>query len=122
MTPTVATGGASRLTVGDVECKMLKDVHFSALRRTFNIPDDFLDGAFDFGKLSGGGGKGGDRMSRTTDSKFFIKELNRGDSQSLLRDDFLQAYVDRVTEVRRRSIRLNSDYVAKLAHPVQIQS
>jgi len=122
MTPTVATEGASRLTVGDVECKMLKDVHFSALRRTFNIPDDFLDGTFDFGKLSGGGGKGGDRMSRTTDSKFFIKELNRGDSQSLLRDDFLQAYVDRVTEVRRRSICLNSDYVAKLAHPVQIQS
>ena len=122
MTPTVATGGASRLTVGDVECKMLKDVHFSALRRTFNIPDDFLDGTFDFGKLSGGGGKGGDRMSRTTDSKFFIKELNRGDSQSLLRDDFLQAYVDRVTEVRRRSICLNSDYVAKRDHPVQIQS
>ena len=78
MTPTVATEGASRLTVGDVECKMLKDVHFSALRRTFNIPDDFLDGTCDFGKLSGGGGKGGDRMSRTTDSKFFIKELNRG--------------------------------------------
>jgi hypothetical protein len=45
---------------------------------------------------AGGGGKGGDLMTRTFDGRFFVKQLNGGDAASLLRDDFLRAYVARV--------------------------
>ena len=87
-----------RLRVGDVDCVTVKDEHFAAIRRAFDIADNFLDGTLDLNKLAGGGGKGGDLMTRTFDSKFFVKQLNGGDAKSLLRDDFLKAYVALVSK------------------------
>jgi len=92
-----AAAGRANLRVGDHECETVKDECFSVLRRVFGIPDDFLDGALDFKRLGGGGGKGGDLMVRTTDGRFFVKALNGGDATSLLRDDFLKDYIDRVS-------------------------
>ena len=88
-----------RLRVGDADCVTVKDEHFSVLRRALNIADDFLDGTVDMSKLAGGGGKGGDLMTRTRDSKFLVKQLNGGDATSLLRDDFLKSYVALVSKV-----------------------
>lgn len=93
----VASEGRASLRVGDVDCPTVQDAHFSSVRRAFGIADDFLAGIFDFGGLGAGGGKGGDLMSRTTCGTFFVKELNPGDARSLLRDDFLEAYVGLIT-------------------------
>ena len=94
-------GTTSQLRVGDVLCATVKDKYFSTLRQAHDVPNDFLDGQFDFGKLAGGGGKGGDLMSRTFDGAMFVKQLNHDDARSLLRDEFLEAYVDRLMTVRR---------------------
>ena len=95
-----AVGTISQLRVGDVVCATVKDEYFSTLRRAHDIPNDFLDGQFDFGKLAGGGGKGGDLMSRTLDGAMFVKRLNLDDARSLLHDEFLEAYVERLLTVR----------------------
>ena len=109
----VASEGSPSLRVGDVDCPTVKDEPFSAVRRAFGIADDFLAGLFDFGSLGAGGGKGGDLMSRTTCGTFFVKELNAGDASSLLRDAFLEAYVDLITT----KTSLLCKIVAVVAHP-----
>ena len=63
-----------------------------------------LDGQFDFGKLAGRG-KGGDLMSRTLDGAMFVKQLNLDDARSLLHDEFLEAYVERLLTVRHAVLR-----------------
>ena len=109
----VASEGRASLRVGDVDCPTVQDAHFSSVRRAFGIADDFLAGIFDFGGLGAGGGKGGDLMSRTTCGTFFVKELNAGDARSLLRDDFLEAYVGLITT----GTSLLCKIVAVFAHP-----
>lgn len=94
----VASEKVERLRVGDADCATVKDERFVVLRRAFDIPDDFLDGTLDLKKLAGGGGKGGDLMTRTFDGRFFVKQLNAGDAKSLLRDDFLRSYVALVSK------------------------
>lgn len=98
--PEVGTvaAGIPKLRAGDVECPTIADEHLVCVRRAFNVGDDFLDGTVDFTKLAGGGGKGGDLMTRTTDGRFFVKQLNGGDADSLLREDFLRSYVATVTK------------------------
>ena len=90
-----------RLRVGDAECVTVKDDHFVKVRRALHVSDDFLDGTLDLRKLAGGGGKGGDLMTRTFDGRFFVKQLNGGDAKSLLRDDFLTSYVALVSKASR---------------------
>ena len=93
MPETRNAAGLERLTVGNMDCRTVKDAHFKLIRQVSGIPDDFLSETFDFGKLSCGGGKGGDVMARSSDGKYFVKQLNDGDAHSLLRDEFLSEYV-----------------------------
>lgn len=109
----VASEGTALLRVGDVDCPTVEDAHFSAVRRAFGIADDFLAGVFDFKELGAGGGKGGDLMSRTSCGTFFVKELNAGDAKSLLREDFLEAYVNLITT----GTSLLCKIVAVITHP-----
>ena len=109
----VASEGTALLRVGDVDCPTVEDAHFSAVRRAFGIADDFLAGVLDFKELGAGGGKGGDLMSRTSCGTFFVKELNAGDAKSLLREDFLEAYVNLITT----GTSLLCKIVAVITHP-----
>ena len=59
-----------QLTVGSTIVSTVRDDQFSVVRRAYGVPDDFLDGNFDFAKLGSGGGKGGDVMARTNDGKW----------------------------------------------------
>ena len=60
MPETRNAAGLEWLTVGNVDCRTVKDAHFKLIRQVSGIPDDFLSETFDFGKLScGGGGKVG---------------------------------------------------------------
>lgn len=97
MPETRNAAGLEWLTVGNVDCRTVKDAHFKLIRQVSGIPDDFLSDTFDFGKLSSGGGKGGDVMARSSDGKYFVKQLNDGDAHSLLRDEFLSEYVNLVS-------------------------
>mmetsp|Transcript_10380 Transcript_10380/g.43009 ORF Transcript_10380/g.43009 Transcript_10380/m.43009 type:complete len:320 (+) Transcript_10380:317-1276(+) len=97
MPETRNAAGLEWLTVGNVDCRTVKDAHFKLIRQVSGIPDDFLSDTFDFGKLSSGGGKGGDVMARSSDGKYFVKQLNDGDAHSLLRDEFLSEYVSLVS-------------------------
>ena len=112
-----AVGTISQLRVGDVVCATVKDEYFSTLRRAHDIPNDFLDGQFDFGKLAGGGGKGGDLMSRTLDGAMFVKRLNLDDARSLLHDEFLEAYVERLLTVRHYGTTLVPPHLFSSAFP-----
>jgi len=85
------------LIIGDVACATVRDDQFSVVRRADSIPDGFLAGKFDFKSLSGGGGKGGDVMGRSTCGAYFVKTLNTTDGGSLLREEFLKEYVARAT-------------------------
>ena len=92
--------GRAALIVGTIQVQTVKDNHFSLLRHKFGVPDNFLDGQFDFGKLTSGGGKGGDLMARSFDDRYFVKQLNKGDGRSLLDEAFLREYIEVVSKAR----------------------
>ncbi|CAL6304296.1 unnamed protein product [Bathycoccus prasinos] len=77
----------------------LKDEIFGLVRKRFGIGDDFLESAFEFTDMEPGGGKGGDLLCKTNCGKFFIKELNNGDKNSLLNEDFCEDYVNHLIKV-----------------------
>lgn len=77
----------------------LKDEIFGSVRKRFGIGDDFLESAFEFTDMEPGGGKGGDLLCKTNCGKFFIKELNNGDKNSLLNEDFCEDYVNHLIKV-----------------------
>ena len=102
-----AVGTISQLRVGDVVCATVKDEYFSTLRRAHDIPFDRIRlprRAVRLWKTRGGRGKGGDLMSRTLDGAMFVKRLNLDDARSLLHDEFLEAYVERLLTVRRYTV------------------
>eukprot|EP00511_Aplanochytrium_stocchinoi_P005077 CAMPEP_0204823828 /NCGR_PEP_ID=MMETSP1346-20131115/1904_1 /ASSEMBLY_ACC=CAM_ASM_000771 /TAXON_ID=215587 /ORGANISM="Aplanochytrium stocchinoi, Strain GSBS06" /LENGTH=408 /DNA_ID=CAMNT_0051950647 /DNA_START=72 /DNA_END=1298 /DNA_ORIENTATION=- len=74
------------ITVGGVKCRTFNDEHFARIRAHFGIPNDFAQSKdhFDFSNMIAAGGKGGDPMARTKDKKYFIKEVNRDDHNTLL--------------------------------------
>ena len=74
-----------QLRVGGKDLETINDDHFAKVRAHFHIPNDFAPTEEDlsFAKLSSAGGKGGDPMTSSKDKKFFVKELNKADSQVL---------------------------------------
>jgi len=107
--------GRAALIVGTIQVQTVKDNHFSLLRHKFGVPDNFLDGQFDFGKLTSGGGKGGDLMARSFDDRYFVKQLNKGDGRSLLDEAFLREYI----EVVSKGTSLLCRIFAVFRHPTQ---
>jgi hypothetical protein len=84
---------AATLLVGGREVRLLDDAHFGALRAALGY-DAWLSGAlgaFDWGRMAAGGGKGGDKMARTPCKRLFVKEVSAGDHATLTHPGFLKA-------------------------------
>ena len=80
MSETRNATGVDWLTVGNVDCRTLKDGHFNLIRQVCGISDEFLKDTFDYGQLSSGGGKGGESLT----------QLSKVD-QHVSRDDEVEA-------------------------------
>ena len=104
---------SEELRVGITACKTKWDEWFSIVRRTFNVPNDFLSENFDFSKLASAGGKGGDKLARSADFSFFVKQLSAGDAKKLSNVDFLKDYVSRVSNGSSLICR----FMAVIVHP-----
>ena len=80
------------LVVGGLSCKLNNDNHFSALRTALGY-EPWLAKAvanFDWVRMAGGGGKGGNKMARTSCRRLFVKEVSGGDEATLCNLEFLE--------------------------------
>ena len=96
---TVRTATAvETLRVGGKDLSTLNDSHFANVRAHFGIPNNFAATEDDvsFANLTSAGGKGGDPMTMSKDRKYFVKELNKADSEALesLSKDLCQHIVE----------------------------
>lgn len=73
---------AQGLSPGGREVELFNEFFFRPLRARAGVPDDFLS-SWSIDGLAAGGGKGGALMARLDD--FIVKELSKGDHQTLLR-------------------------------------
>jgi len=62
--------------------EFFNEERFSLLRRSADVPDDFVNEGWSFESLAGGGGKGGTLMAKVGD--YVVKELSKGDHHTLL--------------------------------------
>jgi len=96
---------APTLDIGGVQATLLSDAHFGTLRTALGY-DAWLPaalGAFDWGKMAAGGGKGGDKMARTPCKRLFIKEVSPGDHLTLSHPGFLKVRASRGAGARKRA-------------------
>ena len=64
-----------KFNVGGEMCPTFNDEHHSKIRARCKVPDNFLQN-FDFSKMKGGGGKGGNPMAFTADRLYIVKEID----------------------------------------------
>lgn len=90
------------MLVGGEVVTLLHDESFAKLRAVLGY-DAWLPSAlvaFDWKKMSSGGGKGGNHMARTPCKRLFVKGVSTGDAATLADPAFLKA---RWTAVRVRT-------------------
>lgn len=73
---------AQGLCPGGREVELFNEYYFRPLRERAGVPEDFIN-SWSIDGLSAGGGKGGTLMARL--DNFIVKELSKGDHQTLLR-------------------------------------
>lgn len=78
---------SGRLVVGGEEVTPYNDEYLSQVRARYGVGADELAERrqFSFDSMRHGGGKGGDLLAFTSDGKYIIKEVGKGDQQTLLR-------------------------------------
>eukprot|EP00931_Biecheleriopsis_adriatica_P017136 TRINITY_DN12390_c0_g2_i1.p1 TRINITY_DN12390_c0_g2~~TRINITY_DN12390_c0_g2_i1.p1 ORF type:complete len:350 (-),score=56.68 TRINITY_DN12390_c0_g2_i1:312-1361(-) len=79
-----ANDAAPAITPAGHEVELFNDDIFCELRKYAQVPDDFVNSGWNLETLTSGGGKGGTLMA-FVDSSFIVKEMSKGDHQSLLR-------------------------------------
>lgn len=81
--PCAGPGEPAPIRPGGREAELFNERLFCELRAYAQVPDDFVNGGWDLGKLEAGGGKGGTLMARVS-SAYIVKELSKGDHDTLL--------------------------------------
>lgn len=77
-------GASSTIRPAGRQVNLYNDQIFCELRAYAQVPDDFVNGGWNFEKdFAGGGGKGGTLMARVGDA-YIVKELSPGDHKALL--------------------------------------
>jgi len=93
---TSPTSQNSTIQVGKEQCPLIHDDFFSKLRNHYGVDDEFLS-TFDFGTMKSSGGKGGEKLARTPDKKYFVKEISACDRGTVTSQNFREDYLDRMT-------------------------
>eukprot|EP00924_Labyrinthula_sp_SR-Ha-C_P014407 maker-scaffold_20-snap-gene-5.0-mRNA-1 protein AED:0.07 eAED:0.07 QI:0/0/0.5/1/1/1/2/34/328 len=93
------------LTLGGADdCKTYNDASFAKVRSYFGISDNFARESFDFNTLKPSGGKGGDPLVLTSDSLYFIKQINSNDQKILVDKSFSFELCEHVIDTQKPSI------------------
>eukprot|EP00931_Biecheleriopsis_adriatica_P017135 TRINITY_DN12390_c0_g1_i1.p1 TRINITY_DN12390_c0_g1~~TRINITY_DN12390_c0_g1_i1.p1 ORF type:complete len:358 (-),score=60.37 TRINITY_DN12390_c0_g1_i1:205-1278(-) len=79
-----AESTAPAITPAGLKVELFNDDIFRELRKVAQVPDDFVNTGWDLSTLKAGGGKGGTLMA-FVGSSYIVKEMSKGDHQSLLR-------------------------------------
>jgi len=77
------------------DVQLFNDEIFRQVRAFAQVPDDFVNEGWDLGKLQNGGGKGGTLMARVG-ACYIVKELSKGDHETLLQ--IAGGYADHVRD------------------------